>query len=133
MSALAIGELRAAAFSCWGAMITNMDEVDVEALIELTFLIIGDHWDDFDQETAEKAVSLLKYLFKRHEPILAKYSARLPSLGNHGDTLAAIDKKVRDLQERPLDSRETFALFSQRLSHENPGVIQQALVELADF
>ncbi|KAL2269062.1 hypothetical protein VTJ83DRAFT_3908 [Remersonia thermophila] len=128
ISALASDELRPAAFSCWEAMLTHMEEADVEALIETTFFLIGCYWGGFDHATRDKAASLLGTLFKDHEPILKLYAHKLPSLG-HVPDLAPVCQAV-DALKRPLDHRETFAVFSERLGHENPGVVEQALVEL---
>ncbi|KAK0729999.1 phosphatidyl inositol 3-kinase-like protein [Lasiosphaeris hirsuta] len=131
ISALGSEELRSAAFSCWEAMIANMEEVDVEALIEMTFFIICHYWETFDEESRLRADSLTKFLMQKYERVLKDCAYRLPSL-NHIEDLADFNKKLNILRP-PLDHGETFAIFAQRLSHENPGVVQQALVELLVF
>jgi len=131
MSALAVEELRFTAFSCWDAMITNMDDVDVEALVEMTFFIIGHYWEAFDEESKTRAENLVKFLLERHERILVDYSNRLPSL-RHIKELEELYKEVCGLRP-PLDNRGAFALFGQRVNHENPNIVQQALLELAEF
>jgi serine/threonine-protein kinase ATR len=131
MSALALDELRVAAFSCWDAMITNMDDVDVEALVEMTFFIIGHYWEVFDEESKTKAAALITFLLEKHAEMLKTYSNRLPSLA-HIEELGDLYRKVCSLRVL-LDNRGTFAVFGQRLGHENPSIVQQALVELAAF
>ncbi|KAK3363362.1 phosphatidyl inositol 3-kinase-like protein [Lasiosphaeria hispida] len=131
ISALGSEELRSAAFSCWDAMITNMEEVDVEALIEMTFFIMCHYWETFDEESRKRAETLTTFLMQKYERVLTNYAYRLPSL-NHIKELADFNKKLNILRP-PLHHGKTFAIFAQRLSHESPGVVQQALVELLVF
>jgi serine/threonine-protein kinase ATR len=131
VSALTSDDLRAAAFSCWEAMLTHMEEADVEALIETTFFIIGHYWKSLDPATKKKAHDLIVTLLKDYSGLLKAYSNRLPSL-SHIEELADVCKKLEALRV-PLDNREAFAVFAQRLDHENPGVVEQALVELVTF
>ncbi|KAK4125293.1 phosphatidyl inositol 3-kinase-like protein [Parathielavia appendiculata] len=131
ISALASDDLRTAAFSCWEAMLTHMEDADLEAQIETTFFIIGYYWKTFDSGTKKRAHDLITAMLKDYEALLKKYSNRLPSL-QHIEELTDICKALEALRP-PLDNREAFAVFAQRLSHENPGVIEQALVELVAF
>ncbi|KAK0655783.1 hypothetical protein B0T16DRAFT_487236 [Cercophora newfieldiana] len=131
MSAMSLDELRSAAFSCWHTMITSMDEADVEALVEMTFFIIGHYWEGFDEDSKARAKSFIRYLIEKHERTLISYSNKLPSL-THIKELRSIYEKVCSLRPA-LDSRETFAVFAERLNHENPSIVQQALLELAEF
>lgn len=112
-------------------MLTRMDEADVEAQIETTFFIIGYYWKCFDGATKKKARNLIATLLDRYQRILIDYANRLPSL-KHIEELADLSKALDHLRP-PLDVRDTFAVFAQRLKHENPGVVEQALVELRAF
>ncbi|KXX76695.1 Protein kinase rad3 [Madurella mycetomatis] len=131
ISAMASDELRSAAFSCWEVMLVEMEEADVEAQIETTFFIIGYYWQSFDETTRRKAKNLISTLLNKYQRIVVDYSHRLPSL-SHIDELADLCKALDNLCT-PLDNRDTFAVFAQRLKHENPGVVEQALVELVAF
>ncbi|KAL2181037.1 phosphatidyl inositol 3-kinase-like protein [Thermothelomyces heterothallicus CBS 202.75] len=131
ISALASDDLRSAAFSCWEVMLTHMEEADVEALIETTFFIIAYYWKLFDSSTKKKAELLILNLLKDHRELLAHHVHYLPSLGNV-DELVEIRQALDRLKE-PLDNREAFAVFAKRISHEIPGVVEQALVELCAF
>jgi serine/threonine-protein kinase ATR len=131
LSALASDELRIAAFSCWEVMLTHMEEADVEAQIESTFFIIGYYWKSFNGETKRKAKALVSTLLDKHQRILVDYSNKLPSL-SHIAELADLHKAL-DILRPPLDNRDAFAVFAQRLGHENPGVVEQALIELIAF
>ncbi|KAL2019577.1 hypothetical protein VTK56DRAFT_9474 [Thermocarpiscus australiensis] len=131
MSALVSDELRPVAFSCWEVMLTHMEEADVEALIEATFFIIGYYWNSFDGATKKKARGLISTLLSEYKPVVISYANKLPSLSNI-DELADLSKVLDDLRT-PLDTRDAFALFAERLKHENPGVVEQVLVELVAF
>lgn len=112
-------------------MITNLEEEDVEALIETTFYIIGQYWSSFDQATQEKSKTLLRLFLSKHEEVLDSTIDKLPSL-SHIAELAEFWKKL-EARRSPLDSRNAFLVFIQRILHENAGVVQQALLELAAF
>ncbi|KAK0703579.1 hypothetical protein B0T26DRAFT_658923 [Lasiosphaeria miniovina] len=131
ISALASDELRTAAFSCWVAMLTHMEEADIEALIETTFFIIDKYWSSFNDETMEKASELIKTLLEKHQQVLVEYSNKLPSLSNI-PMLKGRAERIDALRQR-LDDREAFGIFAERLNHENSGVVRQALVELLYF
>ncbi|KAL2129067.1 hypothetical protein VTI74DRAFT_8282 [Chaetomium olivicolor] len=131
ISALASDELRSAAFSCWEAMLTYMEKADVEALIEATFFNIGYYWKSFDVGTRKKAKNLISTLLEDYPKVVADYAHRLPSL-SHIEELAELCKAIDTLRP-PLDNREAFAIFAKRLSHENPGVVEQALMELIAY
>ncbi len=133
ISALASDDLRSDAFSCWEAMVTHMEEADLEALIETTFFIIASYWKTFDAATKQKAKSLLSTLLeeKDYRDVLVKHAHTLPSLAQI-DELQELCKAL-DTLRGTLDNREAFAVFAERLKHENPGVVEQALVELVAF
>ena len=128
---MALDDLRPAAFSCWEAMLTCMEEADVEAQLETTFFIIGSYWKTFDAATKQKAKSLISTLLEAHHVLVQKYANRLPSL-KHIDELSDLCMALDNLRP-PLDVRGAFGIFADRLKHENPGVVELALVELNAF
>lgn len=131
LSALSVDELRSAAFTCWFSMLTNLEEEDVEALIETTFFIIGEYWSSFDSDTREKSKSLLRFLLTDHGNILDNTVDKLPSL-SHISELSDFWKKL-DTRRTPLDTRNAFSVFIQRILHENSGVVQKGLLELSNY
>jgi len=131
LSALAVDELRTCAFSCWAVMLTHMEETDVESQLETTFFLISHYWKVFNEEARSKVKSLLVTLLEKHQPILASYADRLPSL-SHIDELADLSRQLDTLRV-PLGRREAFVLFAERMKHENPGVVEQTLIELIGF
>ncbi|KAK0737526.1 hypothetical protein B0T21DRAFT_450641 [Apiosordaria backusii] len=131
VSALANDDLRPAAFSCWASMLTCMEEADIEALLEATFYLIRFYYNSCDGETRLLLKSLLQHLLAKHRQIIIDYSSKLPSLGQI-DELQDISLEVEGLRPR-LTIKETFLVFSQRLAHENPGVVEHALTELVAY
>ncbi|KAK4162009.1 hypothetical protein QBC43DRAFT_216438 [Cladorrhinum sp. PSN259] len=131
ISALASPELRSRALACWEAMMVHMEDPDVESQIEATFFVINSYYNSSDEETKNVARSLLRTLLDKNKPLMVKYANRLPSL-THLDGLQDISKEIQGLRTR-LNTRDAFAIFAQRLTHENPGVVEQALIELVDF
>ncbi|KAK1750228.1 protein kinase rad3 [Echria macrotheca] len=131
MTALVSDDLRTATISCWEAMITCMDDEDVEALVEATFFIIGHYWDILEPEAQDKCRNMIRGLFEKHKTILKKYAERLPGL-DHVEELKGFNDEVLALRPKQ-DSRAVFGVFAERLNHENPGVVQKALMELVTF
>jgi serine/threonine-protein kinase ATR len=111
-------------------MLLHMDG-DIELLLDTTFFIIKHYWSTFNDATQQSAESLLSYLLKNHTDVLKSKIDQLPSVG-HLDRLSSIDAQLRDLR-RPLENRESLALFALRLSHEHSGVVLQALEELSKY
>lgn len=131
LSALSSDELRTAAFACWCSMMTHVGEEDVEELVETTFFIIGQYWSFFAEESREQSKALLRFLLSNHEAVLNNTLAKLPSL-SHISELSKLWGKI-DARRPPLDARAAFALFIDRLHHENAGVVQKGLLELSDY
>ncbi|KAK7740732.1 serine/threonine-protein kinase M1 [Cytospora paraplurivora] len=104
---------------------------DVEALIETTFFIIGQYWSFFDEDTQEKSKTLLQYLSSNHGEVLDNTVDKLPSL-SHISQLASF-RKTLDARRRLLDNHVAFALFIERIRHENSGVVEKGLFELAEY
>lgn len=131
LSALTYDELRRAAFSCWSALLTHMEEEDVEVLIETTFFIIGHYWQSLDDHSKNASRELIAYLLGNHQTVLKEMVNKLPSVA-HISELADLEAKLNRIR-KPLDNRAAFGLFAERLGHENSGVVQQALRELSDY
>lgn len=74
------------------------------------------------------AKTLIRKLITEFSDSLNDYITKLPSLG-HITELADVEAELN--AARPvLDSRTAFALFAERTSHENSGVVLLALTEL---
>ncbi|KAI3397802.1 hypothetical protein diail_10335 [Diaporthe ilicicola] len=131
LSALSSDELRATAFACWYSLVTHVGEEDVEQLIETTFFIIGQYWSCFAEESRERSKVLLRLLLSDYEPVLKNTIGKLPSL-SHISELSDLWKTF-DARRSPLDTRAAFALYIERLRHENAGVVEKGLLELSEY
>ncbi|KAI1772713.1 phosphatidyl inositol 3-kinase [Hypoxylon cercidicola] len=123
-------ELRAAAFSCWTAMILHLED-DVEALIETTFFLISHYWSSFDEVTQQRSRDLIESLLDNESTIIKKMISKLPSF-SHLTNLSDIEARLSKLRQ-PVDSRTAFSLLAERICHENGGVVLLALRELASY
>ncbi|KAI8722117.1 Non-specific serine/threonine protein kinase [Fusarium sp. LHS14.1] len=132
LSTLAQDTLREASFSCWAAMLNYFDEEDVEQLLETTFYVVTQYWDSLNESTALLAKEMLQTTVNRYDNMIARYILKLPSL-RHIPELKDVETKLE--QHRPATPlvEETLEAFSQRIKHENSGVVLQALTELVSY
>lgn len=112
-------------------MLSSLGDEDVEALIETTFYIVGEFWPVFDESSQEKSRCLLRFLLKEYGNILLITANKLPSLGHIDDLSEFWDQIIP--HRTALDPPYAFALFIQRLRHENSGVVQKGLAELSEY
>lgn len=113
-------------------MLLHFEEEDVEALIETTFIMLSQYWSSLARETQEKSKTLLEYLLKDHQTVLATTIHRLPSL-EHISELSDIWERFVSLRGPPLDTPAAFLVFSRRVLHANSGVVERGLVELSEY
>ncbi len=106
-------------------------EEDIEVLIETTFFLISHYWSSFDTTTQTLSRELIETLLTRETPILEEVISKLPSFSNING-LADVEAKLNKLR-KPVDSRTAFFLLSERICHENSGVVLQALRELTSY
>ncbi|KAJ0162818.1 Protein kinase rad3 [Colletotrichum tanaceti] len=131
LSALDQDDLREVAFSCWAALLTYLDSEDVEVLLETTLFVIGHYWPLFNDGSRRMAKTLITTLMTNFDTVLHENISKLPSLA-HVPELADIEAQLSAIRP-PLDSSRAFALFAERISHENSGVVLQALAELETY
>lgn len=131
LSCFAEPKLRSTAFSCWVSLVRYMEEEDVQALIETTFFIINHHWAAFDEESKREAIALIDFLIEQHPGLVKTMIGVLPKLkGSPGlDTIEATLQTIR----QPLEPKAAFQLYSQRIQHENSGVVLLGLEELSEY
>ncbi|PFH56755.1 hypothetical protein XA68_16038 [Ophiocordyceps unilateralis] len=131
LSAIAQDALREASFSCWVAMLTNLDEEDVEMLIEPTFFIVNRYWTAFNRCSGRAAQEMLGFLLDKHAPIVTAYIHKIPSL-SHIAELADVESRLSALRPS-LATDEALRAFADRVAHDNSGVVHQALTELVPY
>lgn len=105
-----------------------MEADDVEILIEPTFFIINYYWTLFGADTQQMAKDLILALLEQNGQVVQTAIHKLPKL-SHIPYLKDVEKRLAELRG-PLDNRSMFAVFAERISHQNSGVVQQALTEL---
>ena len=113
-------------------MLISLDADDVETMLESTFSTIIQRWLAFDDGTKARAKKTLQYLLKHRLPLLRSRILSLPSLSRVSE-LADLDSQFKKLRPSSDDVGSSFRIFSQRVSHENSGVVTQALVELKAY
>lgn len=123
--------MRDASISCWAAMLTYFEEEDVVALLETTFFIVGRYWDVMNSSTADTARNMLQTLLDQNGQVVEMHSRKLPSLSSCKG-LEVVEKRLAALRPT-MPMEEDLEVFSQRLSHDNSGVVQQALLELVPY
>ncbi|PHH65261.1 hypothetical protein CDD81_3120 [Ophiocordyceps australis] len=131
LSAISHHALRAASFSCWAAMLTNLGQEDVEALIETTFYLISRYWSTFNEATARVAEETINFLLDKNKTIVKAYISRLPSL-THITELAQAEQRLAKMRPA-LSTDEALNVFAKRISHDNSGVVYLALNELISY
>lgn len=110
-------------------MITHLEGEDVEAILETTFFIVTEHWVHVSHTSQEVIRRMLRIICDRHAELLARNVSKLPSLSR----LPGLeDVEAEIARHRPsLGLEEELEVFCERISHENSGVVYQALVELS--
>ncbi|KAK7408849.1 serine/threonine-protein kinase M1 [Neonectria punicea] len=131
LSALSHDTLREVSFSCWAAMLTHLEEEDVESLLETTFFVVERYWSSLSSDMLATVKRMLNLVLDRYEGVVLKHISKLPSL-SHITGLDEVDSKLRDLRPTLL-VEEALEVFSERISHENSGVVLQALTELTTY
>jgi serine/threonine-protein kinase ATR len=124
-------DLQEISFSAWQTLLTNLDDEDVELMLESTFSIISQFWQDFGDVTQQRVDSVLRYLLDNRASLIKKAIVNLPSLSQFPQ-LSGIEERLKRLRT-PTDVENSFQIFCRRVSHENPGVVAQALVELKAY
>jgi len=130
-SALAQKELQTSAFSAWATILHNLEDDDVETMLESTFSTIIQRWDTFDETARNCVETTLQYLLDQRGRLLRNMLVNLPSLAQFPQ-LSQIEQQLSKMRT-PTDISNTFQIFSRRVSHENSGVVAQALVELKAY
>ncbi|TWU75172.1 serine/threonine-protein kinase M1 [Metarhizium rileyi] len=104
---------------------------DVEALLETTFLIVRRYWTVLNDDTATIARNMIMSLLDKHGAMVEIHSSKLPPL-TYCVGLESVEKTLKAMRPA-LVMEEALNVFAQRVSHDNSGVVHQALTELAPY
>lgn len=100
-------------------------------MLESTFSTIIQHWDTFDEIVQARAKKTLQFLLDNRKKLVRNAIVNLPSLSAFPQ-LRDVEDQIKRLRTQT-DAGEMFEIFARRLSHENSGVVAQALTELKGF
>ena len=112
-------------------MLMHLEDEDVEVLLETTLFIVRRYWDDLDATSKYIAQTMLRNLLDNHSDIVEKHANKLPSLSECSG-LYELSKRLNGMRQNQTMT-EALNIFSQRLVHDNSGVVYQALIELVPF
>ena len=118
-------------FSVWAALLTVVNEVDIESLVDQTFAIIAQNWGSFSEETQLKAHDTVGSLIKTHSSLLRERIDFLPSLASI-PLMSKYDSEISRFRLK-VELGNHFDTFSRRCADENAAVVAQALKELIPF
>jgi len=119
-------------FSVWAALLTVVNEVDIESLVDQTFAIIAQNWGSFSEETQLKAHDTVGSLIKTHSSFApGKKSTSYQSLASI-PLMSKYDGEISRFRLK-VELGNHFDTFSLRCADENAAVVAQALKELIPF
>lgn len=112
-------------------MLAYLEEEDVESLLETTFFVVNHYWSVLNGNAAATAKKMLNSLMDNYDYIVTKYINKLPSL-QHIPELKDLESRLQKVRGTLL-TEEALEVFSERVAHENSGVVLQALSELVPY
>ncbi|KAF2712355.1 hypothetical protein K504DRAFT_372017 [Pleomassaria siparia CBS 279.74] len=118
-------------FLVWSALLTVLEEEDLELVIDQTFALTAQNWNCFSDETHLRANETLMKLVKKHDVLLRERIDYIPSLASI-PMMAKLEAELTRLKAK-VDRITFFNTFSRRCSDENAVVVRQALKELVPF
>ncbi|KAF2813925.1 protein kinase rad3 [Mytilinidion resinicola] len=130
-SAMGDKQLSDQTFSVWAALLTVVDEEDIESLIDQTFAIIAQNWNFFGEESQMKAYDTVGNLIKTHSTLLRDRIDCVPSLASI-PLMSKYDAEINRFKSK-VELGNHFDTFSQRCRDENAVVVTRALEELIPF
>ncbi|KAF2791318.1 hypothetical protein K505DRAFT_376871 [Melanomma pulvis-pyrius CBS 109.77] len=118
-------------FLVWSALLTVLEEEDLELVIDQTFALTAQHWAFFSDDTHLKANETLMSLVKKHDVLLRERIDYIPSLASI-PMMSKLEAELSRLKAK-VDKITFFNTFSRRCNDENAVVVRQALKELVPF
>ncbi|KAF3927530.1 hypothetical protein AA313_de0202685 [Arthrobotrys entomopaga] len=129
-SALSIKGLQETTLQGWFALMTGLPSFDVTSYFPVVICLLLKHWDGFDEPCKNISVSIVSNMFERHWVSLQEEVDILPSL----ETIPEFrDHEERISTRRKFDLKEKLRVLVTRCCHENPLVVERALIELSDY
>src|SRR5436190_17704652 len=120
-------ELCEQAFTSWNILMTSLDDVEIEPLIDQSLSIIIKNWNTFQSETRIRALNLVRHIFENHSRLVRNTVDTMPSLSSI-PIMAEFEMQISTLKGK-MDVPSQFMAFCRRCQNENPVVVEQALKE----
>lgn len=124
-------DLRTTALFAWAAMVKVLDNNYSRTILESTYAVIIQHWQNFESVARQCAGELVEYLHKDCRDLIEECFDVLPSLASI-PSLAVYETELKTLSFHR-DIRHSYQILIARIGHENHGVVAQALLDLAQF
>ncbi|KAK2787809.1 serine/threonine-protein kinase M1 [Emmonsiellopsis sp. PD_33] len=127
-SALDMKELCDHAFASWSVIMTSLDEVEIEPLIDQTLAIIIKNWNNFQPDSRDRALTLVGHILTEHRNLVENTFETMPSLSAI-PAMVEYEQDIKKLKDC-MDVQTRFDAFCRRCQNENLVVVEQALEEL---
>ena len=112
-------------------MISILGEEEIGYLIDPTFAIISQHWENFNPKTQARAVDAISQLLKTHPEIVRQTVRTIPSLASI-PLMSKFEEELGKIKAQ-MDTKHHYQAFSERCQSENVTVVASALKELEKF
>ncbi|KAI9851275.1 MAG: serine/threonine-protein kinase M1 [Thelocarpon superellum] len=130
-SALGVDALRDQAFATWATMMVSLEAEEIECMIESTFCIVVQKWEELGTLVQQQAAAMVGHLLRRHGDVIKANIGAIPSLAAI-PLMAKYEAEIAKLKAQ-MDVRHHYLAFSHRCQHENVTVVKQAMVELIPY
>lgn len=130
-SAIANEELCNVAFHAWIVMMDTLGADDLAPLVDQTFALLVQYWNDFQPEIQEQAYEMVSHILKTHSSMIRDIVHTLPSLADI-PLLSKFEEEMAKFKVQ-MDVKHHFQAFSQRCQNENATVVTRGLTELAVY
>src|SRR5690349_18599314 len=119
------------AFFVWTAFLAALDADDTMVVIDQTFTLIVEHWDNFSEDTQLLANQTILNLTQEYDTPLRERIEYLPSLA----TIPMLSKTEREFVrlKSHVEVGRIFQAFGNRCKDQNAVVVRQALRELRPY
>ncbi|RVD85244.1 uncharacterized protein DFL_003570 [Arthrobotrys flagrans] len=129
-SALEIKGLQETTLSVWYALMTEIPSADIAPYFPVVLCLLIKSWTEFGEPSKRLGRSLLSQIFEIHKATLQDEADSLPLM----TIIPEFDQYEKILSvSRNKDLKEQLRILTARGTHENPLVVERALIELRGY
>ncbi|KAF3207545.1 serine/threonine-protein kinase M1, variant 2 [Orbilia oligospora] len=129
-SALEMKGLQDTTLSVWCALMTEIPSADIAPYFPVVLCLLIKFWAEFGEHSKRLGRSLLSRIFEVHNPTLQDEADSLPLMS----VIPDFDRYEKALStSRNKDLKEQLRILTARSTHENPLVVERALIELKGY